>query len=652
MRNYRIILVCLLFLACFNQHPQAPVWDVDITIPLIKERYPVVNIVDTLNPNIGIEVGEDSIMQLYLKMDIDTFSIDDSLRVGDIDTVVSRRIGDIWITDMDRTDVSVSVREIIENGAGITLPETACVIPLIPPFSYITSVKSDTLDMIDHVSFSIACFTVSISNQTGMSFDSLSFIPVSGLEINPIIFPRIASGSRIDTSLYIENAVFNGHIQSVLGFSILDTLFDVHFSTEDSISVSLSLDSVKIGGGRIKIPSFTDSIDYRFDLPLVSDYSFKLDSIVFSQGGLYLNIENGLPTGGELSAKIKELDTSFVFSLVPYATSIGDLDLTGMTYDNTDSPYGSTLLSLKLIATMDPSEGFVDITADDSIKAGVTFQAPDYSLIAMEILEPITYPIDYTLEIPVEYNEINCIRLAESQLYVDIWNTIGFASSAIGSITGKNSYYESVSIPFSLLVDAGTPHLPPSHSEFSCDLSPILNILPEEIIISGEVSLEEGKGVLEKNSYITGIVYNETPFRVAFTPDTIYFDTVEVEETEDLTDALSFIRSITLQVDVQNHFPFGLDCDLVVIKSSPEADSFIKRISIPPAPCDQNGIAISPNLATITITMDSLEFNILQNPPYSTFAILYIPETDTIAIHARDYLEFNAYCVVKTRTKK
>jgi len=651
MRKYAIILLSLLFLSCFNPHPQAPEWDIDITIPLVKERYPVINIVDTLDPNIGIQVGEDSIMQFYLAMDIDTFSIEDSLCLEDLDTLISRRIGDAWISNLGIANVSVSVREIAE-GIGIGLPDTPYVAPFIPPFSYTSSLKSGTFDMVDSIYFTVVCLSLRFVNQTGLSFDSVSFVPVSGLEIDPIIFTQLSSNSLIDTTLYIEDAVIKGDIQVRLGFATVDTLFGVLLSPDDSVSVSLVLDSVKIGNGRIKIPSFRDSIDYEFNFPFLSDYSFDLGSIVFSRGSLYLNIDNGLPIGGRLTARIEELDTSFVVSLSPDEPSTEELSLTDMTYDNTGSPVGSTLLSMKLIMALDSSSGFVDITANDSIAVGVNLEAPDYSLIAGEILEPITYPIDYNLEVPVEYGDIGCVRLAESQLYVDIWNTIGFASSASGSITGKNSYYESVSIPFSLLVDAGTPHLPPLHSEFSCDLSPILNILPEEIVISGDVSLKAGKGILEKTSYITGSVCNETPFRVAFTEDTIYFDTSEVEIEKDLTDALSNLQSVNLQVDVRNHFPFGLDCDIVVIKPSPEADSFIKRISIPPAPCDQNGVAISPKLATIKIAMDSLEFDILQNPPFSTFAILYIPETDTIAVHARDYLEFDAYCVIGVRIRE
>ncbi|OYD17193.1 hypothetical protein CH333_01655 [candidate division WOR-3 bacterium JGI_Cruoil_03_44_89] len=652
MRKYFIILLSLVLLSCFNQHPQAPEWDVDITIPLVKERYPVVNIVDTLDPSVGIRIGEDSIMQLYLKVDIDTFSIDESLRLGDIDTLVARSIGDVWIANMDTGNISVSAREIAESGAGIGIPDTPFVADFVPPFSYTTSFKSDTFDMIDSVCFSVVCFTVRILNQTGMSFDSVTFIPVSGLEVDPITYVQMPNNSARDTSLYLENAVVRGYIRTQLRFTVLDTLFEVPFSLDDSVSFSVILDSVRIGSGRVKIPSFTDSVDYVFKLPFVSDYSLKLDSVIFSRGGLYIDIDNGLPIGGRLTADIAELDTSFVLSIFPHAPSTGNMDLAGITYDNTSSPSESTLLTTRITVAVDSSDDFVDITADDGITVGIVLQMMDYSLIAGKILEPITHQIDYTLEIPVDYSDIGCIRLAESRLYVDVWSTIGFSSGAIGSITGRNSYSQSVSIPFSLSVDAGTPRLPPSHGEASCDLAPLLNILPEEITISGEVSLDEGSGILERGSYITGRVYNETPFRAAFTCDTIHFDTVEVKiEDEDVIDALSHIQSVALQVDVKNHFPFGFDCDFMVINPK-GSDSLIKRLTIPPAPVDQNGIAIAPNITTVKIALDSLEFDILQNPPFSTFAVLYVPETDTITVHARDYLEFGGYCVAKVRVKE
>lgn len=650
MKKYLVIILTLVFLNCFNWNPKAPEWDLTINIPLVKERYPVIDIVDTLDPIVGIQVGEDSIMQFYLDFDIDTFSIDDSMEIGNIDTVIERNIGDMFIANMDVGNYSVSEREIIEEGAGIALPETSIIVDHIPPFSYTTSYRSDTLDMIDSVRFNIVYFTVSLINHTEMSFDSVAFLPVSGLDMNNIIFIQISSNSSSDTSFYLENTLVESEVKAQLKFVTLDTLFNVRFAPYDSVCFFLFLDSVKIKAGRVKIPSFTDSSTYEFDFPLVSAFSFDLDSIEFSKGSLHLTLDNNLPISGNLTANIEQLDTSFAISLLPHSTITKEIDITGRTFDNTDSPQGSTLLSMKLIVDVDSTDDLVDITADDGISAKVELQMADYNLICGEILEPVTDNIDYRIDIPVEYDDINCIKFAETFLYIEIWNTIGFPFSIVGDITG-NSFFGSVSIPFELWVDAGTPCLPPSHSESYCNLAPLLDILPREIIISGDVSLNEGTGILEKNSYITGEVYNNTLFRVAFTQDTICFDTTDVEVEEDLSNFLKNTQSVYLYIEVENHFPFGFDCDIVTLEQPSGSTFFVKRASIPPAPTDENGVTITSINKTIEITLDSLESKILQDSVFSTYALLYVPETDTIMIHARDFLEFCAYCGVKVRVK-
>ncbi|MCK4255483.1 hypothetical protein KAX35_01235, partial [candidate division WOR-3 bacterium] len=120
---------------------------------------------------------------------------------------------------------------------------------------------------------------------------------------------------------------------------------------------------------------------------------------------------------------------------------------------------------------------------------------------------------------------------------------------------------------------------------------------------------------------------------------------------EDLSNFLKNTQSVYLYIEVENHFPFGFDCDIVTLEQPSGSTFFVKRASIPPAPTDENGVTITSINKTIEITLDSLESKILQDSVFSTYALLYVPETDTIMIHARDFLEFCAYCGVKVRVK-
>ncbi|MCK4353560.1 hypothetical protein KAW65_09165 [candidate division WOR-3 bacterium] len=653
MKKYLIIFLALVsFLSC-RKNPKAPKWDTNITIPLAYDRYPVIDITDTTESGIQIWFDQDSIMTLYFKADIDTFSLAGSLKINDFDTLISKSIADMWVTNLkDTASVCVGVGEILDT----TAPDI--IIPLIPPSNYTTGFKIDTLENIDSLTLCDAYLRLIVDNYTGMSFDSINFIPIRGLCFQDTLYftdigqykPYQEPGWHQEKSIHEENVTVKHIIEAQQKF-VWSAQDSVHFSTTDSVVFRVVFDSVKFWGGRVKAPSITDSISDTSYFPFEFSYLFDLDSIGFSEGDLIFETKNSLPIGADIEVKIEELNESFESRIGSDSITTDTINLEGLTFDNHSAPLGKISLTLKVIATTDSSKDWNMFESTQSVETRVSFENLAFDFIAGEFMETATYSIEgETFDMPVDYGDIDCFRFAKSDLCIDIWNTIGFTANIKTQVIGKNSYGDSVSIPITVIVSPGDVGSP-IHSDNSTNLAPLLNILPEEIIISGKFELPPGEGFIRNGSWITGKVESETPFKVAFVADTVYFkDTTDIKE--DIGDYISNIQSAYLKTNLKNHFPFGFTCDFVVEKLGDASSHFSKRIIIPPAPVNAEGIAISCTTATITVSLDSSEISLFQRIPLIAYPILYVPETDTITIHARDYVEFGAYCVFTVRIGK
>jgi len=327
------------------------------------------------------------------------------------------------------------------------------------------------------------------------------------------------------------------------------------------------------------------------------------------------------------------------------------MDLEGRKFHNYN-PTG-TRFECSVQVDIDSSKDYVSFSVEDSIESDMQVNNLDFESISGRFTDDIVHTIPTeTREIDIPQG-LSSIKIKEANANLTLTNAIGIRGIGDLTVEGRNSKTgASANVPINVTVEAGEPNNPTTSYLPPVNLAPVINIVPDTIILSGEVTLPADVFSVKKASWITGHASVTTPMRLCFIPDTIYFDPDTIKIDEDTRETLSHLRSGKLVVFLENRFPVGFDLDLVVEKPSPDPDTLVKRITINGAPIGVNGIAIRPALDTLHINLSEDELDIFQYSPLITYPILYVPQTDTIAFHINDYLKLGSYVTARIRIGK
>ncbi len=247
--------------------------------------------------------------------------------------------------------------------------------------------------------------------------------------------------------------------------------------------------------------------------------------------------------------------------------------------------------------------------------------------------------------------QLTNITIEHAELEIEITSGLGFQALFYLNLGASNSHGDTVVIDTTLDIQPGTP-TNPRMTDFLLDVTPLINILPTEIIVTGYRGVT-GSGRAEAQAFFTGRYSFHSPLRLAFDTSTVNLRPQEVKIEEKYRDDIKkYLVSGSVTAKYRNHLPFGLGG--VLRLESPTANPVSITFSVPiPAIDESTGFVIIAKDTTITIGLDANQANIFKQESIYASVSLFLPKTDTVTVNACDYFSVeHSYCKLKLNLLK
>jgi hypothetical protein len=610
------LLLAISFIGCFKR----PKLQTEITVPLISQTIKVKELLDS---NL-LYINPDSSLELFYEAKIDTFRINDSLKVFDFSDTLGLALSDFVIEKLAAANRTLTLNEI----SGFNLPETTMP---FPPFDTTLYGQSLVLSNVEQLNIIDAVMKFEIINFTQLSFDSLH-LTIS--QIGSFGFGPIAPNQTVTRREYLQNINLADSIIWIdINIASPGSATPIRVGQSDSLRINVMLDSVRISSGTLRIPSGAMRATRLGVVSVPSNYRIHIDSVTFLSGNLNLTLQNQLPCPISALVRIKELDFDSTVFLPAISSSHLTVDFSGRSYLNPNPEF--TFLSCSTEVTAEPTGQSIHFEEPSGFNVAYSFVNPkilNFTGTIFDTIKSRIRPDTLNLNLPQQLININ---IEQAELDAEIVSGLGFHALFYLNLNAFNDHGEQITIDTIIGIEPGSPSNPRTTS-LLLDMAPMINILPTKIIFTGYRGVT-GYGHAEAAAFFTGDYSFSTPLRLAFDSSTINLRQQEVNiEEKYRNDIEHYLVSGEITAKYINHFPFGLAGELKL--ESPNTNPVTIPFRVPTPDIDElTGIVSAPKETTITITLNSDQVNIFKQTSLTTSVTLFLPKTDTVTLTARDY---------------
>lgn len=662
--NVQLLRIAILGLVSFFyflsfrclERPQLPSWNTEITVPLINDTY---RIADLLKASSKFRVLDDSIVQFYTEFNIDTIKPKKLLNLSEQNYYQHTTISEFQIESLYVGRLVLSLNDII----GAWLPESTVKV-IISSFTQTinTWINLQDLRWLELNSGILKCRA---QNFTNLSFDSLIIKNslISNLRINGID-PNSNGLSRHKLEYtYLETPL---PVQVVLGSpgSFPDS---INVCGLDSLVIEFMIDSLKVTRGELRLPEIRAKKQTAMNIS--NDQRFRMDSLELATGEALLNFFNSFPSAIWINLTIKKVNYNQTFRIESRDCRVVPVSLAGLKLNRTDLSDGSFNNSISFAIDVDlTSESCREIVTferDDGLIFNCQLTNLSFRYLFGEWIQPIylTLPEKTLFSFPKQ--GMCGIKVAHAEVSLHLLNTIGFPAAVRYLIFAHkdsgNSIYQVENI-----------NIPPGSDDFPTELNltipvtDIINFGASQIKYSIDVQFS-GQGRINAYSFIRGNGCLSTPLRIAFNDDTTFFGEyrfgLSEKDRQTIIDWQSGrygikVIAAELYLNLSNHFPVSFDARLVVAKDTTGtnylSDSIVIPIHIPAGTVGlmtQNPHCIQATDSTLVIGLDEEAIRIFTYPKLKSHLFLYSIPSDTVTIHAKDYLSFLSHATIKLQVK-
>jgi hypothetical protein len=699
--TYVLTVFFLLLVSCSLDNPGAPAWFNTLEIAITEETYEMRELLEedsslvtgiypgTSDEVLWIDIEEVSDPQTIQPADLSTKPDDDNVAV---------KIGTIELDDTDPVSIPDIDLSTIFQPAVI---EEGTILPPNPS-SFDVTVEDQKTSFTSFRAINITNGKVVVSVHNGFDFITLEQVLVrvyddslkpaenpTGLIAEITIPGPIAPGatsSNAGNPFIIMDQRISYKLNSTLvvtlaprGTPHVVTLQDLNAAIESDIEIN----NIEVDYAEAAVPEnrFEES-----DSTDVSDQEIQLRSGRISSGKTTIRIINELPS---------ELDVLMTFynlqkDGLPLVKSI-NLPVTGPTpHEEIIDLSDTVILNYKnpgeiiqflyydVDAVFPASNGFVEISSTDSIRAEVVFDSLYFSEIN-GILEETDITID-PIETKdfVDYGDFDgTIRLEELKLFLNFENEIGLDVTTNLEIQGikrdesSGQILESVTIPLDpLTIFAGAEGSPVltrdslTGSDASPNIVDLMAILPNEIIVNGTATAV-GEGIISTGQSLNTSFQLLSPLAINIVNDIeidvdssrITSDDISEDDQSTLKDN---IKGAEFQLEIINHTPLSafasvyIDKDSTTLFNETITDSSTKiiyrDIQVSTGIVGGDGFISDATVSTYDLTLTTQNIELLATPDYYTGVKLTLGQTGgKVIVRASDYIRIRG--IINARIK-
>jgi hypothetical protein len=546
---------------CFEKpsEPVLPTWDVDLTVPILDKTFTLGELVEKDTTYLKVGAGN----QIYYSTSekLDATKIGDNLKISDISTSASTKLGNFEIKNPGTISASIKAYDIFASLSS-NLPPGNYIVPSNAPGQTVTT-NFTAFDNFQQVTFDGGIIKVTVNN---------------GLPV-PLQFPNglaIYNSNDLTTPILtlFENATINANSEltataDLAGKTLLANLSlkvtvlspgsggqQVYLDVNQMfVTVSASLENLSIASASAKIPSQTE--------PVVISDSFVLEpnepqpdlinEVNFKSGSMKIKVVNGIDLGLNGSITLynfvrKSDNTPLQIPLnigrknsasntLTFNLNLADYKLVGNLTNTVDYKVE--------VRTEDTGNEYRTVSKNDGLSAEITLQN-----IVIESISGKAKPREISFEEQKidlaglkDYREKfkGSIKFDDIQVEINLVKTAQFTFDLNLKIKGVNTRtgkVDSIEIPLAQRRFSGSTHrivLNKSNSNIVNFINSFASQeLPEYLIVTGSVFLNPNYevGRVSSSDSVYGSVSVSFPASVGIS-NAVFEDTSEVNELSD-----------------------------------------------------------------------------------------------------------------------
>jgi hypothetical protein len=644
MKRLTFLFGLLLFFQCSPKTPTAPSWNTRLTIPLVKKSYDMVTLIEKMDEP---SLKSDSLGNLFFNIeeDLDTIRLLGRLVCDSVTKNFKDTLGTIKIAPSESKQVIFSTTDFHFGGPGEVPPGSASVEADLDTFTsfYQVSIKQGyaTLIVVNHLGFDLDSLKFDIIDKISSETLKTSIIP-GGIQDNDSIIQKL---TFIDETFFNQFAI---QISAHTPGGFLPSLEDKYFSFD------FSLDSLMVTQGIAKVPSFDLTTEEEMILPS----NHIIDSAKVRTGSLFLDLYNFTNILAQMEVDFPEFEKNgeiLKASRIIPAMGHSDLELSLNGYSFKPLSGNSIKTQIK-IQTNGSDDKLVFFSSSDSVTLSADLSEIAFSQISGR-LEPTVVDIgeiQRDLDLPSGFENAH---LKNANLSLDIHNGVNFPASLSVTVEGDKGQR----LELFGNIEAGTPWATAETTIQEDELDPLLDPVPQRIVVTGKVTCGDGisSGIVNEEDFFFGEIEITSPLELILDSCQVQMDADSYNVNDDVKSLLEDqVNSSQMITKIESHLP--LDAKVLIFLSKnkesifSDPDLVIGPMDVPGGELDHNGLVVASRTSESTIGLDHEELQVFRNSPFYIAGKFDFPGTNgnMVKAKAEDFIQINSYIEFEVKNKK
>ncbi len=634
----------LLFFQCSLKTPTAPSWTTKLIIPLLKENYDMVTLIEKIDEP---SLKTDSLGNLFflIEEDLDTIRLLGKLVCDSVAKNFKDTLGTIKITPSESKRMILSITDFYSGEPGE-----------VPPVSAAFKVVLDTFTSFHQTTIEEGYATLILINHLGLDLDSLKLDIIDNLSSEILETGIIPGGIQDDDSIIQELTFGDETFSNQFAIRVSAHTPGGFLSSLDDkyLSFDFSIDSLMVTQGIAQVPGYNLITEEEIIFPS----NHIIDDALIRAGSLFLDLYNFTNISAEMEIDFPELEKNGQILkanriIPPMGHSDLELSLDGYSFKPLS---GSSVKPQIKIQTDGSGDQLVLFSSSDSVTAAAFLSEITFSQISGRLESTLVDigEIQRDIDLPPGFEHAH---IKNASLNLDIHNGVNFPADLFVTIQGD----EEQRLELSGNIEAGTPWAAAVTTIQENNLDPLLNPVPQRITVTGQIICGDGvsSGMVNEQDFLFGEIQITSPLE-------LILDSCQVQIEEDSHSVNDDIKSlIEDQINwskaifkIESHLPLDAEVSVFVSKNKEgifsDPDLVIGPVNVLRGELDQNGLVIDSRLSESIVSLNHEELQIFRNSPFYIAGKLDFPGTDgnIIKALATDFIKITSYLEVEVKSKK
>lgn len=654
---------------CTVEQPQAPRWEVPLTVPIVNTTYLASDLAEDFD---NLKILDNNTMGFSLNDALDTVFVDELEITSQQSYTTNIEVGNFKIkVEETVTDSSITFGRIWPDAlqySGVYMP--------VPAFTF-NQVKTDKInfDEFEFIDVFAGRAILAMTNRFPFPIGPMNLLIHDSNQnlITQIYFPDIIPSGATSTEMIdlAGKQIFDDVQVEISGQSVGSEGATIFIDPEDNLLFEISFEELTVTQALAKISPF--EVDSSEQIELFDTFSITTAGI--QSGQLQLNLKNNIPMNLFLTLEFPEILNSAGIPLkkemdIPEGgEKNSSISLDGF---HISFPQNSNQLTVIAKANfMGTGSEYREITSQDYF--ALSLELNDFTVNNFKgVLSTTTLQVPPTtteLDLP---DDLDRLQFQNAGLRLNFHNRVNFPIELAMELKGSNANGNTATLPVNIV-------LPPSGENTeklttlimdknNSAVVDFINIIPTRIEITGTAQIGDGfsTGSLSSADYIFVDYQIEAPFHVSFEEQTIYPDTSEIIilpkdfPSDDFDGKSTIDGELTenlqrgdIQLTVRNLFPVGCQLkikvsnDLAAIDTNP---SFVLGpIDIAHGEIDVNGNVQQELVSSHDISITAEQMLVFKNSTDLPKTIYFRPEIklqsteNPILLNADDYISIISF---------